>query len=198
MRHIESVAPSPVHVKQCVQGYVLSPDAPMSLTDLECPICYDTLDRPVEMPCGKLACASCVVEWVLPCSVSCPICFDDTLLDTSSFRPPPAVVLKLISSLTVICGKCGERVRAANHREHLDSKCKLHIQMEAEASQSLPQITLDAVLSQPLDAPPLETEIKAASNIIQRTLLHTQERHLSVPTKGKVKLACTRILMHLP
>ncbi len=62
--------------------------------------------------------------------------------------------------------------------------------MEAEeVSQFPPQIMLDAVLSQPLDAPPLETEIKAAS---------AQERHLSVPTKGKVKLACTSILMHFP
>ena len=133
-----------------MQGYIqLSPDAPMSLADFDCPICYDVVDCPVEMPCGKLACTDCVVEWVLLASgVSCPCCFDDTpLLDQSCFHPLPSIVLKLISSLVVICGKCGERVRAANHREHLSSECKLHTLVQPEASQSPPQITLDAVLS---------------------------------------------------
>ncbi len=159
----------------------------MSQADLECPICYDIVNRPVEMPCGKLACTDCVVEWVLVASgIPCPCCFDDTPLDQSCFHPPPTVILKLLSSLVVICEKCGERVRAATHRDHLGSECRLHTLVQPRASQSPPLITLDAVISQLLDAPPLETEMKAASNIIRRTLLHSQEHHFCVAMGGKV------------
>lgn len=99
-RSIEKFAPPTVHVKHDAEAYSLLPGAPMSLEDLECSICYGVLDQPVELPCGKLACASCCVEWVLVApGVSCPASLDPTPLDKSDFRPPPAVILKLLSAV---------------------------------------------------------------------------------------------------
>ena len=186
-RHIESLAPPTIHVKRDVEGYAL-PDAPMVLVDLECPVCYDILDRPVELACGKLACATCCVQWVLGSpGVSCPGCLDMTPLDRSSFRPPPTVILKLLSAMVLFCGRCGRKVKAADHKEHLESECKSCTLQQSESHPQIPaEMTLETVLSQPLNVPPLETEIKVASNIIRRSLNLSKDKQFCVPTRGKV------------
>ena len=118
---------------------------------------------------------------------SCPGCLDMTPLDRSSFRPPPTVILKLLSAMVLFCGRCGRKVKAADHKEHLESECKSCTLQQSESHPQIPaEMTLETVLSQPLNVPPLETEIKVASNIIRRSLNLSKDKQFCVPTRGKV------------
>ena len=95
-------------------------------TDLSCPICLAVLERPLQVACGNIICCDCCHKWIQSCSTCpapCPCCYNHHL-DITTIRPPPPVVVSLVSSLLVICSRgCGRLVRADNYIKHLDSKC---------------------------------------------------------------------------
>ena len=40
------------------------------------PLCVDILAQPIQLPCSTLACAQCIIQWVVTtASVHCPCCF---------------------------------------------------------------------------------------------------------------------------
>ena len=53
----------------------------------DCPICYETVSKPVTMPCSHAFCCECTNEWLQTCNeenkhVTCPICRYSCFLTT--------------------------------------------------------------------------------------------------------------------
>ena len=97
-------------------------DSPVAISDLECPICSNELNRPIELvTCGQHVCADCCCEWLRTTNtLSCPCCyygehFSDTF---SSIRPASSLVLKLMGGLQTVCRECNQVVKVADYRVH--------------------------------------------------------------------------------
>ena len=156
-------------------------------TDLSCPICLAVLERPLQLACGNITCCDCCHKWIQSCSTSpapCPCCYDHHL-DITTIRPPPPVVVSLVSSLLVICSKgCGRLVRADNYTRHLESKCTGYHQLQVNSAS---KVTLQDVLSKPTQSPPTPAEKAAAEHLVRRLLNDSQQPVLTVPTRGQVR-----------
>ena len=64
IRHIRSVAPLSFFPDANSRSYTAG-DSPVTISDLECPICTNVLDRPIELiTCGSHVCADCCCEWL--------------------------------------------------------------------------------------------------------------------------------------
>ena len=98
-----------------------------TLADLECNICTQILDGPVELPCGNIVCANCLCEKLdQKREMVCPCCPTEYLLEHTHITPANTLVQKVLSNLTVICIECGGLVKASAMEKHAEAKCQTH------------------------------------------------------------------------
>ena len=98
---INSIAPRPI-----ISPEHPFPRPPLSkdnlsvsvLNQLECPLCVDILAQPIQLPCSTLACAQCIIQWVV---TTLSLLFFAAA--NSSATPPASFPL----STTVVKGCCG-------------------------------------------------------------------------------------------
>ena len=146
----------------------LPPSASLSLPDLLCVVCHCIVDCPVETPCRKMVCAHCISGLVLEADLSamqCPCCPESHDITSSCFPPASDVVLKVMGALLVHCDNplCSSVVEFKHLKEHVDSGFQKHA-----ATFSPSKLTVEQILSRPLQSPPTATEQKAAASVVKR------------------------------
>ena len=89
------------------------------LNQLECPLCVDILAQPIQLPCSTLACAQCIIQWVVTtASVHCPCCFSQQPIVLPLLQPASHLVLLLLKDVVVHCVSCSRDMRAGAYEEH--------------------------------------------------------------------------------
>ena len=158
----------------------LPPSAGLQLDDVQCPFCCMVVDRPVQAPCGKLACCKCITKHMQANhheSLIFPCCGG---VHDSLPIPAAEVVVKVIGSLLLRCSTCQVAVELRQLREHHDSGC------QAVSSSLHSQQTVDQILTLPLNAPPTTTEKKLATSVIRRMLTSS-----TTPSSSQVPGPCS-------
>ena len=116
---------------------------------------------------------------------SCPCCYNHHL-DSSAIRPPPPLVLSLLSGVIVYCGmKCGKQVRLDHYDRHLAGNCQGHY---IPSVNSPSKMTLKDVLAKPATLPATPAEVRAAEHLVRCILEERspEEKVVRVPTRGQV------------
>ena len=179
MRHIRTVAPPSFFPDVSGQVY-LAGDSPVALSDLECPICTNILDRPIELvTCGSHVCAACCCEWLkVTNTLSCPSCYGDHFHTFSTIRLGSTLVLKLVGGLLTECRECKQAVKVADYRAH---RCNTHTQSPSE-------VRVEDVLQRPLSAPLTPIERQLQSSLARRSMATSPEENniLRIGTGGQV------------
>ena len=159
--------------------------------ELQCPICYDLLQSPVELVnCGTVVCAECCCKWLREnTNINCPCCYSNHLLDFHTVRSASPLLLGLLASLCVICVKCGSHMRMDTYSKHVDTGCQT---CSTSASQDSPDMSVDNILSRSLSTPLTPVEVRLQTRLAKQSLAASPEDNiLKIKTGGQV------ILMHI-
>jgi hypothetical protein len=100
------------------------PPSSVSLTDLQCSVCSNIVDRPVETPCKKVVCSLCISALIAKSDLaefSCPSCKEVHDITESSFRPASEVVMKVLGALLFKCHVCDQVVALKLLKDHIKS-----------------------------------------------------------------------------
>ena len=81
-------------------------------------VCANVLSQPLELPCGKLACTSCIVERVIASATVCPCCLLDGGLVPTENRSASNLIQLLLKDVLVQCVVCHRDVKAGYYEEH--------------------------------------------------------------------------------
>lgn len=162
------------------------------LTDqLSCPICTLLLDRPLQLSCGAIVCLQCCHSWVMHksgTSLSCPCCYSHQF-DSSQVCPPPYLVVALMESLLVHCGRqCGWLVKLNSYNKHLEANCRSHYHQSVNSPSTM---TLSDVLAKPTSSPVTAAEKRVAEHLVRRMLNQgsSDSKVVKIPTRGQVRKA---------
>lgn len=157
---------------------------------LTCPICENLLNRPVQLSCDKVVCATCLSHEIQKSfSLKCPCC-SDHMLSSSTISRPSAFLLSVWNDLQVTCvRKCGKAVKVQHYQQHLDGNCKSHYIDLSSPSK----VTLRDVLSKSSSSPATSAEMMATHHLVRRVLNQqdgpsSTSNVLTVPTGGQVSL----------
>ena len=169
IRDLSSIAPPSHHNPDEATDYHLPTGFPFTYTDIQCVVCTRVLVRPLQLPCGKLCCLSCISSKIREAATltpfSCPCLQHD--VEVSAITPAAQVIVKLLDTLLVTCKRCSQRVPINIHKQHIHNGCP--------PSQS-PSLS---------DTSPPDHE-----KVMQDSLLHlvssSPEQIISVPTSGRV------------
>ena len=170
------------------------PSSTIPLKDLQCSLCGNIVDQPVQTPCRKLVCTSCVIHLLRSCNLSsypCPSCKEAHTIDKASFPEATTVVMGMLGDLLVKCDKvkCTQVVALKHLRRHLASGCS-----ETAPTFSPSKLTVAQILSRPLTSPPTSVERKAATSVVKRimnTPLPGSSCTVKLPTSGQVRYIYT-------
>ena len=173
----------------------LPPSSNLQLSDIQCAICHNVVDRPVTTPCGKLLCGECISSRIRELDadeMQCPSCSNMHSITPTTFVPASDLILKVLGELLLHCEQpsCSAVVTLKHLREHVESGCKT---TSSEFSPS--KLTVGQMLSCPLQSLPTCKEQKAAANVIQR-LLHTPTQSDTQATPSVIKLSTDGTVRH--
>ena len=101
VKHISMIAPPSLYERGTIKS---------NNHILDCPICLDIPDRPIELKhCGSLLCADCLCQWLHTSKCpTCPCCFSEHISELDIEIPSP-VTLRALSGLEVTCCHCNKR-----------------------------------------------------------------------------------------
>ncbi|KAL5476061.1 hypothetical protein EMCRGX_G025963 [Ephydatia muelleri] len=85
------------------------------MSELECSICLGVLAQPMQLPCGKLVCATCLVEWIHLCAARCPCCHSTAPLECKDVNPASSLIQQLLHDVMVVCGTCMKAISYDSH-----------------------------------------------------------------------------------
>ena len=185
MDHIQSIAQSTLPSEDPYPIYKFSP-----LTEkLTCPICLGLLNRPIQLLCKRVVCATCCCQAIeLSYSLKCPCCYDHHL-SSVNVSLPSTFLLSVLNEVVVTCvRKCGKEVKVQHYEQHLTGKCRSHY----NDLNSPSKVTLQDVLNKPSTSPATSAEMKATHHLVRRVLNQSQEcsstvsNIITVPTGGQV------------
>ena len=181
VQHIEAVAPHPLICPEDVTPHICQDHQIVHLRQLQCPICCDVLQRPIElMECRSLVCMKCCQS---P-DTNCPCCYGDHLRDFTTARPASSLILSLLGDLCVICEQCKGHVKLSTYHQHVHSGCQ-----SCYASPS----SVDDVINRPLSAPLTPVEHRLQTCLAKRSMaISPEENILKIKTRGQV-ITCTCI-----
>ena len=75
-------------------------------------------DTSLDLPCHKLACTRCGVEWVTASSTACSCCSEDSSLVPTEIRPAPNAIVILLKDVLVQRVGCHRDVKAGCYEGH--------------------------------------------------------------------------------
>ena len=148
----------------------ISPSSTISLANLQCSLCNNVVDQPVQTPCRKLVCTTCVLHLLQSCNLNhypCPSCKEAHTIDTAAFPEASTVVMSVLGDLLVKCDRveCTQVVALKHLRRHLASGCS-----DRAPTFSPSKLTVAQILSRPLTSPPTSAERKAATSVVKRIM----------------------------
>lgn len=183
VKAILEIAPS--YFFSCTSSLTYTHSSTCTLDVVHCPVCSSVLERPVELDCGKLVCAECLVRKIQETGeLICQWCHLPLL--SSHFHAPSSVTMGVLGSLLVKCTACVMLVKACNFMAHIESKCTAH--REVSGLHSPTKTTLHDVLSKSPDVTLSPSELRVAGNVIKR--MTQAEEFIKIPTgtRGQVLL----------
>ena len=180
LQHIAPHQPAPPSTHM-PHTYMTPPNYGVSLEDLTCPICMETLIQPIVLSsCGTVVCAGCLRQWLSDCdsSLPCPCCYSH-FSGRDDIKSAPAMQQQLLSGLLVSC-TCGERVSNGNFAAHARGECNTSVTVSAQS-------TVHDVLSKPKDSPLTPLEMELQTTLAKRSLATSPEQCLlQMKTGGQV------------
>ena len=117
VEHIMAVSPPPI-IKYPIQPPLTATQTLSVMSELECSICLGVLAQPMQLPCGKLVCATCLVEWIHLCAARCPCCHSTAPLECKDVNPASSLIQQLLHDVMVVCGTCKSSVKAISYDSH--------------------------------------------------------------------------------
>ena len=78
----------------------------------------------MQLPCGKLVCATCLIGWIHLCAAHCPCCHTTVHLECKDVNPASSLIQQLVHDVMVVCGTCKSSVKAISY----DSHCCITVQ----------------------------------------------------------------------
>ena len=163
----------------------LPPSTNLTLSDFQCAICLNIVDRPIMTPCRKLLCTECISEKIrTSLDVTCPSCTDTHTITSTSFTPASEVVLKVIEGLLLHCDQpsCTVVLELKNLKQHVNSGCTA-----TPMTFSPSKLTVGQIMAHPLSSSPTSAEQKAAAKVVQR-LMHKPAPGTETPSSPVIKL----------
>ena len=162
-----------------------------ALTELTCLICCGVLDSPVEIVrCQSVVCVECLCSWLQHSNdLAFPCRCDHHLREYSTgIRSASTLILHLLRSLCVICGRCQSHVQLDAHNDHVKSGCTTRTRRVSSNS------SVEDVLRRPLTSPLTPVEQKLQTSLARRSMSGSPEDVLQMKTGGRV---CTySCIMH--
>ncbi len=180
IQHIRQVAPPPF-IPSNMDIEVCELDVSVPVSEFNCPICFKVLRSPIQLVnCGSVVCAECLCSKIGD-SLVCPCCNSDHLQNFStSIRPPPPLVVKVIGGLCIVCKNCNTHMQLREYRDHIASK-----NCTTSPQQVLPHTSIDEILHQPLTTPLTALEQKLQTTLAKRSIAgNSEEGVLQLKTGG--------------
>ena len=109
---------SPSIIKNPIQPPLAATQTLSFMSQLECSICLGVLTQPMHMPCDRLVCATCLVEWIHLCAARCPCCHSTAPLECKDVNPASMLIQQLLHDVMVVCGTCKSSVKAISYDSH--------------------------------------------------------------------------------
>ena len=120
------------------------PSTTVPLEYLQCRFCSCIVDQPVQTPCRKLVCSTCIVSLLRSCDLAsfpCPFCKESHEITATSFPAATEVTMKVLGDLLLTCDKpqCSEVVALKNLRKYVASGCshEMHTFSPSKLTNSL-------------------------------------------------------------
>lgn len=117
VQQIMAVSPPPI-IKNPIQPPLAAIQILSVMSELECSICMGVLTQPIQLPCGNLVCATCLVEWIHLCAARCPCCHSNAPMECKDVNPASSLIQQLLHDVMVVCGTCKSSVKAISYDSH--------------------------------------------------------------------------------
>ena len=172
----------------------LPPNSPICLEDFICPLCKMVVDKPVETTCDHMVCHSCISKWLYANDPSCPVCLTK-FRSTSDVKAASTVAKNILASLQIRCDHCPIHVplsQLASHLNQCSTDQPVSLSLTPTSGPPTPsKVSLRSVLTSPVELPPSDVEIRAATHLVRRILRTQEQTLLSLPTGGQVRYTQT-------
>ena len=88
-------------------------------------VCFNILERPIELECGSGICLVCRTNWIqISDCIQCPCCYNSLEGHTNS---PSQLTLGVIGQQLVECSNgCNRTVKVELYHQHIQSHCQSH------------------------------------------------------------------------
>ena len=117
VEHIKAVSPPPT-IKHPIQPPLSSTQILSVMSELECSICLGVLSQPMQLPCDRLVCATCLIEWIHVTAARCPCCYSSARLECKLVNPAPQLIQQLLHDVMVWCESCTSSIKAIDYDSH--------------------------------------------------------------------------------
>ena len=117
VQHIKAIAP-PKIIQNPNQPPLATTQVLSAIDELMCPICLDVLGQPIQLPCDRLVCATCLIEWIHLTATFCPCCHSTTPLDTKNVKPASRMVQLLLHDVMVCFRTCDRSIKTIEYDSH--------------------------------------------------------------------------------
>ena len=151
--------------------------------DILCLLCFNILDRPIELECGSAICLVCCTNWIqISDCIQCPCCYNSLEGHT---KTPSQLTLGVIGQQLVECSNgCNRTVKVELYHQHIQSRCQSHYE---HSTHSPSRTTVQNILDKQLDCPTTSVERKVAQNLFKQLMAESEDGHtITVPTQGQV------------
>ena len=174
VQHIRSTAPSgykPYNQDTLVLSQFVRPLPPLSLSEFRCNLSEGVIDRPMELRCGHLYCAECLIKSATNFQeLACQKC-RFTTRELTEVNPLHSIILHSLASLQVICS-CKRPVSLGQFASHAFN-CNSEMARSGQQSiiiTPLRKAALQREFQIPIRQTPSSTERKAACHTVRRMI----------------------------
>ena len=136
--------------------------------DLTCSICFELLDRPMELvTCRRHVCYYCLCKWLEEVNtLSCPCCHVNHLEDFTTVQPVSPIISRLIQNVQLQCNTCKVDIAVKDIQHH---KCSNVTEVICSSlNRHTSSLSIHDILETPHTAPLTATEDKLATHLIKR------------------------------
>lgn len=179
--HTKQISPEAFYHTDQFLTYNIPLSIDLSKSDIECSICCNLLNSPVQLICQQpfFLCASCLICWFESSqSTRCPSCDKYHSLTTKEITPINPMHFRVLESVVVKCnfkGTCGKRVRLKDLHRHTNSNCSQYYTSDHQPNT----VSLSDILSQPITSTTSVTEKQVATHLVKRMMI---DNHLTLQT----------------
>ena len=120
---IKAVSPPPT-IKHPIQPRLAATQILSVVSELECSICLGVLTQPMQLPCDRLVCATCLIKWIHVTAARCPCCYSSARLECKLVNPAPKLIQQLLHDVIVWCESWMSSIKAIDNDSHCCSTVK--------------------------------------------------------------------------